>query len=183
MINISKIICLLGAGGSGKTTIGNYMKEILNIPEIISYTTRDKRKGEVDGYDYHFVDKINKEEMAEFIKRESGIYGFKKKDIDEGLKKNNSIFLIAEINGIKQLKKIYGNKINIVFISATKEECKKRMLERGDSVYKVKERLKEDINNLEYNNWIYADFIIRNKQDRLYYSCMQMKNILNILNC
>lgn len=58
-----KIIGIMGQAGSGKDTL---LKEIINqnsdFHEIVSYTTRPPREGEVDGVNYHF---ITKEEFLE----------------------------------------------------------------------------------------------------------------------
>ena len=52
-----KLIIIAAPSGSGKTTI---VKELLSLEDInlefsISSTTRVKRKNEIDGKDYHFV--------------------------------------------------------------------------------------------------------------------------------
>lgn len=60
-----KIIALIGEAGSGKDTI---MQKVLgenpNLHEIISFTTRPPREGEVDGVNYHFV---TGEKFAEMV--------------------------------------------------------------------------------------------------------------------
>ena len=49
------IIAIVGASGSGKTTMAEYMKREMSIPTIVSFTTRPMRPDEVDGIDHHFV--------------------------------------------------------------------------------------------------------------------------------
>lgn len=44
-----------GFGGAGKDTIANAVLESLGIKKLVTYTTREPRKGEVDGLDYYFV--------------------------------------------------------------------------------------------------------------------------------
>ena len=52
-----KIIAITGESGSGKDTILNSLKSLpLDFNIIVSHTTRPKRKGEVEGQDYYFVD-------------------------------------------------------------------------------------------------------------------------------
>ena len=52
-----KIIALMGKAGSGKDTLLHKLMEQdpLRFNEIISYTTRPLRDGEIDGVNYHFV--------------------------------------------------------------------------------------------------------------------------------
>lgn len=57
------LVCLVGRSGSGKTTISRMLTEHDDFKEIVSYTTRKARDGEVDGVDYHFLDSNKFKEM------------------------------------------------------------------------------------------------------------------------
>ena len=47
-----------GPSGAGKSSlVGATLEKVDNLKLSISYTTRAKRPGEVDGIHYHFVDK------------------------------------------------------------------------------------------------------------------------------
>ena len=56
-------IVLLGASGSGKSTIENELVENHEFNKIISVTTRQIRNGEVNGRDYYFVSNEEFDEM------------------------------------------------------------------------------------------------------------------------
>lgn len=66
------IIVLIGASGSGKSTIENILSTKYGYERIISYTTRRPRNNEKNGEDYFFInnetfeDMINSELFAEF---------------------------------------------------------------------------------------------------------------------
>lgn len=66
--NFSKnyIFIISGPSGAGKTTTCNLVIEdkSLKLFKNITYTTRNMRTGERDGYDYHFV---SKEEFKKMI--------------------------------------------------------------------------------------------------------------------
>ena len=49
-------IVLLGASGSGKSTIENELSTHHGFSKIVSYTTRKPRNNEENGKDYYFVD-------------------------------------------------------------------------------------------------------------------------------
>ena len=49
------ILAIVGASGSGETSLSLFLQKRLNIPTIVSYTTRPMRDGEVDGVDHIFV--------------------------------------------------------------------------------------------------------------------------------
>ena len=52
------IIAIVGESGSGKTTLSRHLKEALNIPYVVSYTTRQMRENEVDGVDHWFANNM-----------------------------------------------------------------------------------------------------------------------------
>ncbi len=59
------IFCLLGKSASGKNTIlSKLIKYELGLIPIICYTTRQKRINEIDGIDYHFVEKQKEIELT-----------------------------------------------------------------------------------------------------------------------
>ena len=49
------LIILTGESGSGKSSIQTALQNQFNVKPIVTYTTRQKRDGEFDGVDYHFV--------------------------------------------------------------------------------------------------------------------------------
>ena len=100
------IIVLLGASGSGKSTIENELATHHGFEKIISYTTRQPRNGEVNGKDYYFTENntfaemINAGVLAEYDEYSQGrLYGTLKSDYADG----NKVVVITP-NGLRQLK-------------------------------------------------------------------------------
>ena len=61
---MGKIFCFIGKSSSGKDTIFRALsEEFKDIMEIIPYTTRPIREGEIDGITYNFVSNEVYEEM------------------------------------------------------------------------------------------------------------------------
>src|SRR5580704_2869193 len=57
---------LSSPSGAGKTTLSRLLMERTpGLTMSVSATTRPMRPGEVDGRDYHFIDKAKFEQMAE----------------------------------------------------------------------------------------------------------------------
>ena len=65
------IIAIVGLSGSGKTLMAQYLKLYLDIPTVVSYTTRPPRNGEKHGVEHFFVGESempSKEEMLAYTK-------------------------------------------------------------------------------------------------------------------
>lgn len=101
------IIVLLGASGSGKSTIECELATHHGFNKIVSYTTRLPRDGEENGKDYWFT---NNETFTEMLKdgffaeydeySQERFYGTVKHDYIDG----NKVVVLTP-NGLRQLKK------------------------------------------------------------------------------
>ena len=86
-----KIIALIGEAGSGKDTILQDLLQNSNFNEIISYTTRPPRDGEINGKNYfflspeEFLDKIQEDVMLEYTVFNGWFYGTPKEILKEGV--------------------------------------------------------------------------------------------------
>ena len=93
------MVILSSPSGVGKTTLTKKLQQKNHSFKIsVSHTTRAPRSNEVDGIDYHFVNKekflkLKKEnkfyESAEIF---GNYYGTLKENVDKGIKNNDIIF-------------------------------------------------------------------------------------------
>jgi len=128
------IIVLLGASGSGKSTIENELVTHHRFEKIISYTTRQPRVSEENGKDYYFTDNdmfvhmINSEMFAEYDEYSHGrLYGTLRSDYRNS---NNKVVILTP-NGLRQLKKNYTyDDIFSVLINANLGTRIKRYIDR-----------------------------------------------------
>lgn len=116
---MKKIITLTGCSASGKDTLLNmiiwYNKNIL---PIISTTTRPMRKGEKEGVNYYFKNKIDLDSLIEYreYKTVNGtyFYGIEKEEIENKLKQNDTLIVILDYRGLKAMREYcLKNNINI----------------------------------------------------------------------
>ncbi|MGB9750099.1 MAG: guanylate kinase [Caldisericia bacterium] len=161
------LIVISGPSGSGKGTI---IKEVMkNLPDLlysVSYTTRPKREGEVEGKDYFFIDKnkfeklIEKDFFIEWAKVYDYYYGTSKEFVYEKLKNGKDIILEIEIQGARKIREIYDKK-DVVFIFIAPpdfKELEKRILnrKRGETEEEIKKRMEfakkeiEESKNYDY---------------------------------
>lgn len=127
------IIALIGASGSGKSTIEKRLHEDYGYEKIVSYTTRKPREGETNGVDYNFITNeefeklIHNGKMAEYDEYSQGrLYGTLKEDYQGG----NKVIVLTP-NGYRQLKQMcLQDKIVSVLVETTLGTRIKRYIDR-----------------------------------------------------
>jgi guanylate kinase len=153
----SKLYLISGPSGSGKSSIA---RTVMNN-EVISFTTRAPRPGEVNGSDYLFISD------AEFdlLYRNNGLaeytdyygtakYGITMSELVGRLRKGNA-FVVVDVVGKRQLQSMYHNCLSIFMWMPYIDKAETRMRLRGDSEENIQKRLKtysEELNNFsEYD--------------------------------
>lgn len=160
------LIIISGTTCAGKGTV---IKKLLsNHNDIVlstSYTSRPKRDNEVDGVDYYFVTneeferKIKNGDFLEYAQVHYGsYYGTPKAEIEEKLKEGKDVILEIEVQGAKQIKKLFPETVLIFIMAPSMEEVMKRIKLRGkENDEQILERFKtayKEIN--EINNYNYV---------------------------
>ena len=127
---------------------------------MVTTTSRKPRKGEVNGVDYNFISKKvfeNRKEKNKFLESvcyNDNYYGTPKKGA------TNEKVLIVEPDGANS---IYEHEIKdtVIILLETDEEIRKeRMLERGDNLIEVIDRLEKDTDHFNKGNLRHIDFIV-----------------------
>lgn len=97
--------------GTGKTTLVQMLvKEFPNIIENVSFTTREKRLGEVNGVHYNFVSKedferrIAANEFLEYVQLFGNYYGTNRKSIENLQAQGKHVVLVIDTQGAMNLK-------------------------------------------------------------------------------
>ncbi|MDD5491667.1 MAG: guanylate kinase [bacterium] len=153
-----KLIVLSGPSGTGKTTLcRELVKRIPKLVFSISATTRDKRPGENNGYDYHFLSpaefkkKIKAGEFLEWAKVYSHFYGTLKKPITDNLDKGISVLLDIDMQGALQVKDKFPQAVLIFILPPSLEELRQRLIRRKrDSLATIAKRMKQIEEEMKY---------------------------------
>ena len=129
------IVAIIGPSGSGKTTVQKY----LGIKRIITYTSREPRKVEIDGVHYHFTtrEKIlamkDNGYLFEYTEYNGNLYSSALKSIQEVIENGKIGSIVVDVNGARELKEKYDERILLMGILASKDECAQRLNNRRDS--------------------------------------------------
>jgi guanylate kinase len=105
------VIVMSGPSGVGKSTLLKpLLEEFQNLKFSVSCTTRAPRDGEVDGVDYHFVDrstfesKIAAGEFIEYANVHGNYYGTLFSSIEDRVLAGFDVILDIDVQGAMQLK-------------------------------------------------------------------------------
>lgn len=177
-----QIYILIGASGTGKTTLGEYLKS-LGVPEMVSHTTREMRVGEIPGVTYHYVsqeefEQLDKIEYTEYPVGSGRKYCLSREEVDFKLSNHNKVFAITDYVGVEQLKISYPGIVKVIYIHIPIEEMENRMRSRGDSEESINGRLKQAIETDELSNAKLADYTIENRD--LEESKKEIKRIISL---
>ncbi|WP_372949873.1 guanylate kinase [Mariniphaga sp.] len=155
-----KLVIFSAPSGAGKTTIVKHLlQQDLELEFSVSATSREPRKGEVNGIDYYFltVDEFRKKiENGEFLEWEevySGIfYGTLKSEVERIRSKGKNVIFDVDVVGGSNIKKFYGTEALAVFVKPPSvEELKHRLKNRStESEEKIKMRIAKAEKELEY---------------------------------
>ena len=137
--------------GGGKTTL---VKAALAADDglslSVSLTTRQPRRGEVDGRDYHFVrpeefDRRRADgEFAEWAEVFDHAYATPRSPLDEAIRAGHDVLLDVDIQGARSLKEIYGrDAVGIFVVPPSFAALESRLRARGtDSEDQIARRLR-----------------------------------------
>lgn len=154
-----QILVVSGPSGSGKSTLlRKILQDYTDLYFSISSTTREKRDGEIDGVDYHFVSEdefkagIEAKEFLEWAQVHKNFYGTSIKPVKEALQAGKVAIFDIDVQGFKMAKEKFGTLITSVFITTKdKVELKKRLFSRAtDSDNVIENRLLNAVGEMEH---------------------------------
>jgi guanylate kinase len=134
----------------------------------VSCTTRKPRPGEVDGKDYHFVDRAEFERLiaaGEFVEHANvfgNLYGTRRSVVESALAEGRDLIIEIDWQGAEQVRKRLPEAVQIFILPPSRAELEKRLRGRGsDSAEVIARRLQESV--LEMSHWHAFDYVIVNR--------------------
>lgn len=170
------LFVISGPSGSGKTSS---IRQVMSN-EVVSFTTRARREGEVEGFDYVYttVEEVDRlEEIGELVERVSydgNSYGISKAEL-YGKLAHQDAFVVVDYHGYEQVKALYPNTVSI-FFSIDTEDARNRMVERGDKAASIEARLKTY--ETELGHQIHYDFVLQNEYGKQDETVQALRNII-----
>jgi len=132
------LFILSAPSGAGKSTLCRAVLD--HFPDLlysISYTTRQPRKGELEGVHYFFIAKdefekgIERGRWAEWAEVHDNYYGTSADHLDRGLNGGQDILLDIDVQGMLQILRRYPAGITIFIMPPSLEMLRSRLETRG----------------------------------------------------
>jgi len=132
------LFVISSVSGGGKTTvIKHLLDEIPNLRLSVSHTTREPRKGERDGVDYHFVseekfeDMVKKGQFLEWARVYGYRYGTSLGEMKNLVSQKKDLVLDIDVQGGLQVREKRPDAVLVFLLLPGEAEQKKRLEERG----------------------------------------------------
>ena len=162
------LIVVSGPAGSGKGTVNSQLVATGDFVFSVSATTRAPRPGEIDGVNYHFIDReefqrrIDENGFLEYTTYCDNYYGTPLKEALAVLENGKNLILEIECDGAKNVKKIFPEAVLIMLIPPTfsiqEERLRGRATETEEVILKRLEKAKREIEQLDAYDYIVYNY-------------------------
>jgi guanylate kinase len=176
---------LSSPSGAGKTTLSRLLME--RMPDMrmsVSVTTRQKRPGEVEGRDYHFIDKVRflamerNGELLEWATVFDNLYGTPRKPVEEALTMGHDVLFDIDWQGTQQLRqRARSDVVSVFLLPPSAEALEKRLHSRAqDTDDIIRSRMSRASH--EMSHWAEYDYVVVNSDLDVAYS--KIESILQV---
>ena len=162
------LIVVSGPAGSGKGTVNSQLIATGDFVFSVSATTRAPRPGEVNGVNYHFIDReefqrrIDENGFLEYTTYCDNFYGTPLKEALAVLESGKNLILEIECDGAKNVKKIFPEAVLIMLIPPTfaiqEERLRGRGTETEEVILKRLEKAKREIEQIDAYDYIVYNY-------------------------
>ena len=164
------MLVLSSPSGAGKTTLSRrLLAEEDGIELSISVTTRPKRRGEVEGRHYHFIDRkrfdelMRGSELLESAEVFGHFYGTPRRPVEKALKAGRDVLFDIDWQGTQQLReKMPQDLVSVFVLPPSIPELERRLHTRAQDDDKViRSRMAKAAG--EMSHWAEYDYVVINR--------------------
>ena len=164
------MLVLSSPSGAGKTTLSRMLLTVERGLELsISVTTRPKRRGEVNGRHYHFIDRkkfdqlVRDGDLLEYAEVFGNGYGTPRKPVEKALKQGRDVLFDVDWQGTKQLRKhAPADLVSVFVLPPSSGELSRRLHTRAQDDKKVIRARMAKAGD-EMSHWAEYDYVVVNR--------------------
>ncbi|MEY4616939.1 MAG: hypothetical protein RJB66_1899 [Pseudomonadota bacterium] len=134
----TRMILVAAPSGAGKSSlVDRVIKEVPQLEDVITFTTRSMRHHEVQGHPYHFISaeefqkRINEGFFIEWAKVHTNFYGTSQESLDNAWKMGKVVIMDLDVQGVRTFQSKMPEGLKTIFIlPPSLEELQNRILKR-----------------------------------------------------
>jgi guanylate kinase len=165
-----QLYVISGPSGVGKSTIVHQLRNtVKDLAYSISYTSREPREDEVDGVNYHFVDRetfekmIQEEAFVEWAEVYRALYGTSLDVLQSRMSQGLDVVLDIDSQGATNVKKHFEESTLIYILPPSLDILDQRLRGRGmDAEEVIRARFQKAIREIE--RCVDYDYIVMNEE-------------------
>jgi guanylate kinase len=146
--------------GAGKTSLVRELIDSLDGLQVsVSHTTRERRNGEVDGVNYHFIDvpafeaMIERGEFFEHARVFDNYYGTSRPAVQAALAAGQDVILEIDWQGARQVRQQMPDAVSIFILPPSREELERRLASRGTDEHAViARRMRDAVSEMSHHD-------------------------------
>jgi guanylate kinase len=163
------LLILSSPSGAGKTTLTRMLLD--RHPELrfsVSHTTRPPRANEVDGHDYHFVDRahfldlVEQHAFLEWAEVHGNLYGTSKAEIDRARATGCSGMIFdIDYQGARQIRAKVSDAVSAFIVPPSMTELERRLRGRASEAEDAVQR-RFAVAQREIEHYALFDYVVVN---------------------
>jgi guanylate kinase len=168
------LLIVSSPSGAGKTTLKTHLLT-QSHPELrfsVSHTTRGPRPNEVDGREYHFIDRaafrkmIDRGEFAEWAEVHGNLYGTSLREIELSRVSHRGVVFDIDHQGARQIKAKLPEAVAVFILPPSMAELERRLRSRASDASEALDRRLANARS-EIEHYPFFDYLIVNDDIQL----------------
>ena len=164
----SRLIIVSAPSGAGKTSLcRRLISENDDMRIAVSHTTRPPRPGEMDGQEYHFVNRqqfealIKANGFLEYAEVFDNLYGTSRAAVQDLLDAGKHVLLEIDWQGARNIRRLMPGATSVFILPPSRQALNQRLRSRGQDTDEIIQRRMRDALN-EISHYHEYDHIIVN---------------------
>jgi guanylate kinase len=163
------LFVLSAPSGTGKSSLaGRVVSAVPGLVFSVSYTTRQRRSGEVEGREYHFVDDsafdamVGRNELLEWARVHDRRYGTGRAATERALAEGKDLLLDIDVQGARQVRAGEAGSVSVFLLPPDYPTLERRLRARAsDTPEQVEHRLA--VARREAEEYRHYDYLVLNE--------------------
>jgi guanylate kinase len=169
-VNDFLLLVLSSPSGAGKTTLTRRIQRL--FPDLrfsVSHTTRTPRPDEIEGKDYHFIDretferKVDEGAFLEWAEVHKNLYGTGMSEIQRARETPGCTGMIFDIDyqGARQIRAKQPDVVSVFILPPSMDELLRRLRGRASETEEVVQR-RFEVSRREIEHYGFFDYLVVN---------------------